>query len=117
MTAASTPEEEQYGYVFSKCKLISEECPEGTVYLGRPWRNYAKTVYVDCSFGKHIHPALFHDWDKPDARSTIQYGLYYEKLQKEYPDRADFVQELKEEQLALYTKEKVLAGEDNWKPE
>lgn len=117
VTAASTPEEEQYGYVFSKCKLISEECPDGTVYLGRPWRNYAKTVFVDCSFGKHIHPALFHDWDKPEARSTVLYGLYHEKLQKEYPDRADFVQELKEEQLAMYTKEKVLAGEDNWKPE
>lgn len=116
VTAASTPEEKQYGYVFSKCKLISEECPDGTVYLGRPWRNYARTIFVDCSFGKHIHPALFHDWNKPDARSTVQYGLYHENLQEEYPGRADFVQKLEKEQLEIFTKEKVLAGEDNWDP-
>lgn len=117
VTAASTPEGKQYGYVFSKCKLISEECPDGTVYLGRPWRNYARTVFLECSFGKHIHPALFHDWNKPEARSTILYGLYCENLRKEYPGRAEFVQELEKEQLEIYTKEKVLAGEDGWKPE
>lgn len=116
VTAASTPEEKQYGYVFSNCKLISKECPDGTVYLGRPWRNYARTVFLECSLGKHIHPALFHDWNKPDARSTILYGLYHENLQQKYPDRADFVQELEKEQLELYTKEKVLAGEDDWRP-
>lgn len=117
VTAASTPEDKEYGYVFSNCKLISEECPEGTVYLGRPWRNYARTVFLDCSFGKHIHPGLFHDWNKTEARSTVLYALSHENLREEYPDRADFVQEVKEEQLAFYTKEKVLAGEDGWKPE
>ncbi len=117
VTAASTPEDKEYGYVFSNCKLISEECPDGTVYLGRPWRNYARTVFLDCSFGKHIHPELFHDWNKPEARSTILYALSHENLPEEYPDRADFVQEVKAEQLAFYTKEKVLAGEDGWKPE
>lgn len=116
VTAASTPEDEQYGYVFSKCRLTSEECPDGTVYLGRPWRNFAKTVFIECAFGKHIHPALFHDWNKPDARETILYGLYHENLQESYPGRAEFVQELEKAQLEIYAKEKVLAGEDNWNP-
>lgn len=116
VTAASTPEDEQYGYVFSKCRLISEECPDGTVYLGRPWRDYAKTVFTGCTLGKHIHPALFHDWNKPDARNTVLYGLYHENLKECYPDRADFVRELERAQSGMYTKEKVLAGEDGWNP-
>lgn len=109
VTAASTPEGQEYGYVFSKCRLISEECPSGTVYLGRPWRDYARTVFIDCSFGEHIHPALFHDWNKPDARVTMLYGICQKDFQKAFPERAAFVQEIKEEQRTHYTKEKVLS--------
>jgi len=108
VTAASTPEGQEYGYVFSECRLISKECPPGTVYLGRPWRNYARTVFIECSFGEHIHPALFHDWNKPDARGTVLYGIYQKDLRKTFPERAGFVQEIKEEQLGSYAKEKVL---------
>lgn len=47
----------------------------GTVYLGRPWRNHAKTVLLNCELGAHIHPAAFHDWGKTEARETLFYAL------------------------------------------
>ena len=59
ITAASTPESQEYGYVFSNCKLISKDCPPNSVYLGRPWRNYAKTVFLECALGNHIHECGF----------------------------------------------------------
>ena len=59
ITAASTPESQEYGYVFSNCKLISKNCPPNSVYLGRPWRNYAKTVFLECALGNHIHECGF----------------------------------------------------------
>ncbi len=121
VTAASTPEDREYGYVFAGCRLISAECPDGTVYLGRPWRNYAKTVFLDCSIGKHIHPALFHDWNKPDARTTVVYGVGYRNMQDKnvrelFPQCADFVQELQREQIDGCSKERVLSAPDNWAP-
>ena len=61
LTAASTPEGMAYGYVLSKCRLTAEPGVEN-VMLGRPWRPYAKTVYVDCVMGSHISPAGWHNW-------------------------------------------------------
>lgn len=61
LTAASTPEGTKYGYVLHNCKLTSEH-EVGKVMLGRPWRPYAKTVFVDCTMGEHINPAGWHNW-------------------------------------------------------
>ena len=118
VTAASTPEGQEYGYVFSKCKLIAEKCQPGSVYLGRPWREYAKTVFIDCSFGAHIHPELFHDWGKEHARETVFYGVggCQKASESVFPEKADFVQELGQEDISTFSKEKVLSGEDGWLP-
>lgn len=65
-TAASTPEGQRMGYVFYRCRFTAEEAvPAGSVYLGRPWREWAKTVLLGCTLGPHIHPAHWHDWGKP----------------------------------------------------
>lgn len=114
VTAASTAEGQTYGYVFSRCNLIGNNCPEGSVYLGRPWREFAKTIFVDCTFGSHIHPERFHDWNKKEAHETIFYGEYHNSPAPISP--ASFVQLLIEDMTKDYTKESVLSGEDNWTP-
>lgn len=113
VTAASTPKGQTYGYVFSMCDFLSETCPDASVYLGRPWRDFAKTVLLDCSLGAHIHPAGFHDWNKAHARETI---FYAEHNRTTYPHRAAFVQTLSDADVIHYTKEAVLSGEDSWTP-
>lgn len=117
VTAASTPEGQDYGYVFSKCRFLSEECPAGTVYLGRPWRDYAKTVFIDCHFDEHIHPALFHDWGKENARKTVFYGVGRSRKESSggFSEKDDFVRELEEEEFSAFLKEKVLSGADGWR--
>ena len=45
VTAASTPEEQPHGFVFSRCTLRGES-PEVRTYLGRPWRSFASTVFL-----------------------------------------------------------------------
>lgn len=75
ITAASTPQGQPYGYVFIHCELTAE--PEATkVYLGRPWRNYAKTVFIRSTLGAHILPEGWHNWDKLEAEKTTFYGEY-----------------------------------------
>ena len=112
ITAASTAEGQDYGYVFSNCKLIHSGCPDASVYLGRPWREYAKTIFLNCDFGSHIHPERFHDWNKKDAHETIFYAEYHNSPAPTNP--APFVQLLTEDSANLYSRETVLGGADGW---
>lgn len=114
ITAASTPCEAEYGYVFRNCRLVSD-CPPKTVYLGRPWREYAKTVFINCEMGAHIHPLGWNDWNKPHGMFYYgEYGSYGPGASTE--TRADFSCRLTEEEAMLLTPRNVLAGMDNWQP-
>lgn len=48
VTAASTPQGVRYGLVFLNCRLTAAPDVD-QVYLGRPWRDYAQTVFVGSS--------------------------------------------------------------------
>lgn len=109
-TAASTPEDSPYGYVFDNCRFTST-CPKASVYLGRPWRDYAQTVLINCYLDEHIHPEGFHDWNKPEARQTCFYAEYNSTgpgADNNRGKRADFVHSLSDEEALHYAKDKVL---------
>lgn len=75
ITAASTPENNPFGFVFINCK-ITGNAPENSYFLGRPWRPYARTVLINCFLDKHIRPEGWHNWNKPDAEKTTFYGEF-----------------------------------------
>lgn len=75
ITAASTPETNRYGFVFLNCKLTTNS-ENNSYYLGRPWRNYAKTVFIKCEMGADIKAEGWHNWSKPDAEATTFYAEY-----------------------------------------
>lgn len=108
-TAASTPEDSPYGYVFDHCRFTSS-CPKNSCYLGRPWRDYAKTVLLNCYLGDHIRPEGFHDWNKPNAREHAFYAEYNSTGPGAYgkEQRASFVHALSDEEALHYAKDKVL---------
>lgn len=112
VTAASTFEDVAYGYVFNNCRLTSD-CPPHTVYLGRPWREFAKTVFLNCELGEHIHPLGWKDWNKP--HDHFFYGEYNSTGPGANPEaRADFSHQLSEADVAAYTVPNVF---DGWMPE
>ncbi|WKZ61025.1 MAG: pectinesterase family protein [Cyclobacteriaceae bacterium] len=79
ITAASTREHTPYGFVFQHCKLIADS--EATqVYLGRPWRPYARTVFMHCELGNHIRAEGWDPWKGdamfPDKDKTAFYAEY-----------------------------------------
>ena len=63
-----------YGYLFVNCDLISN-CPDETVYLGRPWRPFGRAVFIGCTYGKHIKKELFNDWDNFRNRETAYFAV------------------------------------------
>lgn len=73
-TAASTPEGQQKGYTFKKCRFTCDEkMPDGAVYLGRPWRIYARVTIEECFLDRHINPLGWHNWGKEEAETTTDY--------------------------------------------
>ena len=115
LTAPSTPQDEAYGYVFIDCRLTAAEGVE-KVYLARPWRPYAKSVFIHCEMGGHILPVGWHNWNKKDAEKTIFFAEYENTgagaaTKKE---RAKFGRQLKN--LKGYSIEEILAGADGWNP-
>ena len=106
VTAASTPEHQKYGYILDHCKFTSD-CPPASVYLGRPWREFAHTVLLHCELGEHIRPEGWHDWKKP--HESIRYAEYKSFGPGANPDaRASFSRQLTDEEAMEYTKENVL---------
>lgn len=75
ITAASTPKEARYGYVFRHCRLTAEPDVD-KVYLGRPWRPYAYTLFIACELGRHILPAGWHNWGEQSNEETARYLEY-----------------------------------------
>lgn len=115
LTAASTPQDQKYGYVFQNCKITAKPgLPKASVYLGRPWRPYANVVFINCEMGAHIKPEGWHNWGNPENEKTAryaEYGSYGAGYQK--GKRQSWSKQLSAKEAKAYTKEKVLG---NWKP-
>jgi pectinesterase len=114
ITAASTQPETKYGFVFLHCK-ITGDVEKNSVYLGRPWRPYAKVVYIKCYFDKIIKPEGWHNWDKPECEQTAYYAEY-----NNYGPGADTTKRVKwshqltKEEAGEYTLEKIFG---DWVPQ
>ncbi len=74
-TAANTPAEQSLGMVFRDC-ILTGECAEGDGFLGRPWRKYARTVFLRCNMDEHVSPRGFTDWDeeRPVSERCAEYA-------------------------------------------
>ncbi|KAJ4982360.1 hypothetical protein NE237_033197 [Protea cynaroides] len=45
-------------------------------YLGRPWKEYSRTVVMQSSISDHINPQGWAPWDGDFALNTLYYGEY-----------------------------------------
>lgn len=96
------------GYVFDQCRFTSN-CAKGTVYLGRPWREYAKVTIMNSEIGAHIKEEGWHDWGKTQARETIQFAEYNNFGEgANVKGRPSWVKILTEEEAKQFIKENIL---------
>ncbi len=71
LTAASTPPESAFGFVFDRCRV--QVAAGERSYLGRPWRDHAATLFMRSELGAGIHPEGWSNWDKPRSESTSRF--------------------------------------------
>lgn len=128
VTAPSTAEQQPYGFVFYQCNFTyATNSPRPTddgrpIAIGRPWHNYPKVAIIYSELCAEMDtlgwPTL---WHMPYAETDDRLHLY------EYGNTgpgADMskrsawagLRSLRDDEVALYTKEKVLSGTDGWNP-
>jgi pectinesterase len=116
ITAASTTENQAYGFVFLNCKLTADTAFQ-KVYLGRPWRPYAKTVFINTQMGSHILPAGWSVWNKNENHKTTFYAEYGSKgpgFLKE--SRIDWSKQLTKKEAKKYTLKEIFSQGTSWLP-
>ncbi len=113
VTAASTPQQHQFGYVFSDC-ILTGDTTLHSVSLGRPWRQYANVAYIHCYIGPHIKPEGWSNWNNTDNYKTTRYSEY-----KNYgpganiSSRVSWSHQLTDEEVKKYTLKNVSG---DWDP-
>ena len=113
ITAASTPAGQKYGYVFYKCRLTADKDVD-KVYLGRPWRPFAATIFMDCELGKHIRPEGWHNWNNAKNEDTARYAEYGNKGEgASTKNRVKWSKQLSKKEAAKVTLLDAF-GEDCW---
>ena len=115
-TAANTPQEQPFGLVFHRCKLTGE-CGEGEAFLGRPWRKFSRTVFLDCDMDAHVSPRGFDDWDEVRL-VTERYAEYGTTGVRADPSaRHPKQKRMTREEAVCCTIPNVIGGWDNWRPD
>ncbi|MGM9476389.1 pectinesterase family protein [Pedobacter sp. GSP4] len=120
ITAASTAAQKPFGFIFIHCKLIADSTVT-KAYLGRPWRPFAKTVFLYCDLGKHILPVGWNPWKGdlmfPDKEKTVFYAEYKNTGTGASPKtRLAWTKQLNAKEAKNYTLKNILGGADHWNP-
>jgi pectinesterase len=74
ITAASTPADQPYGFVFSHCQI--DGAAGAKTFLGRPWRIHASVTWLNCQMSGVVRPEGWFDWKKPESHATVRYGEF-----------------------------------------
>ena len=116
VTAASTPADQVYGYVFNHCRLIADD-NVNQVYLGRPWRPFAYTLFMNCDLGKHIRPEGWFNWSNPENEKTARYMEYNNTgAGAKTSNRVGWCRQLTKKEAAKITLSEVFKECNDWIP-
>ncbi len=115
IAAASTPYDAPFGYVFSNCKITGEK-PETRSFLGRPWRVYASTIFLNTEMSEVIRPEGWDKWGKAEASKT-RYAEFGSTGPGAKPEsRPKWSKQFTKREARVITLKKVLGGADGWNP-
>ncbi|SEJ40251.1 pectinesterase [Dyadobacter koreensis] len=117
ITAASTTKNQAFGYVFLNCKLTASD-EANKVYLGRPWRPYCKTVFIDTEMGKHIVSQGWDPWKGdnmfPEKEKTAFYAEFNSSGDGANPkNRVAWSNQLSKKEREKYTLQNIFS---DWIP-
>jgi len=130
VTAASTPQDHPFGFIFLNCKLTGDSKPwtgmnghprfgksDVKAYLGRPWGHYASVTFLNCEMGAHINPAGWHNWGNVTNETTARYAEFNSVGPgANSAARVKWSRQLDQEESGKMTIANLLGGNDGWIP-
>lgn len=109
ITAASTTERNRYGYVFFDCR-VTAAADVTKVYLGRPWKSTARTVWIRCELPAAIRPEGWRDWHDAARKGSVFYAEWgCTGAGADRSKRVVWAHALTEEELSDYTLGRIFA--------
>lgn len=120
ITAAATSKENEFGFVFFDCHLTAKE-GISKVFLGRPWRPFAKTVFINTTMENHILPEGWNPWkgDKmfPDKEKTAFYAEFGSTGKGANSNKkVEWSHQLSKKELKRYKIENIFKKTGDWIP-
>lgn len=114
VTAASTPDSVKFGYAFLNCR-VKGTADADSFYLGRPWRPWAKVVFLNCELAGKIRPEGWNNWRKKSNEKTAFYAEYNNRGEGARPDkRVEWSHQLTLKEAQRYSIKTIFKG---WDPE
>ena len=116
ITAASTPDNQRFGFVFSNCKITGES-PAVKTYLGRPWRAFSGVIYLNTQMSEVVRPVGWHNWNFPEREKTSRYAEFNSSGPgANAQERVPWSRQLTKAEAKGITVRNVLTGSDGWNP-
>jgi pectinesterase len=104
------------GFVFTHCRLTADAGVHD-VFLGRPWRNYSRVVYLECWMGDHIRPEGWNNWNKEAAEQSSWFAEYgSDGPGANAAARVKWAKPLTAAEARDFRPEVFLRGADGWNP-
>ncbi|GLU12539.1 hypothetical protein SLE2022_292090 [Rubroshorea leprosula] len=101
--------EEYMKYYYSKPQVHKS-------YLGRPWKEYSRTVFIQCTFEELIYPDGWMPWSGDFALKTLFYGEYQNSGPgSDVSKRVHWSSQLSADHVFLYSVQNFIQG-DEWIP-
>ena len=91
--------------------------PGAKTFLGRPWRDFAATVFLNTKMSEVVRPVGWNNWGKVEKEKTTRYaefGSTGEGAKSE--ERVKWAKQLTAEEAREISVGNVLLGQDNWNP-
>jgi pectinesterase len=112
ITAASTPQDQPYGYVFDHCQISG--AGSSLTYLGRPWRPYGSVTFLNCDMSDVVRPEGWNNWRNAENEKTARYVEFNSTGPGANPSaRAGWAHQLTADEAAAITPAAVLG---DWTP-
>lgn len=108
--------DEPAGFVFVKCVLTSSDTKNG-IYLGRPWRDYGRTVFLETVMNAQVRAEGWHHW-MPEREKTA----YFAEYRSSGPGASDggrvkWSHQLTADEAKRFATAQFLKGRDGWDPQ
>ncbi|HEY4065021.1 MAG TPA: pectate lyase [Puia sp.] len=114
VTAASTPADHPYGFIFNNC-ILTGDTSIHNASLGRPWRPYASVTYLHCYIDRHIRPGGWSTWNNTDSYKTTRFAEYLDYGPGADPSaRLPWTHQLTQEEAQRITISNIFG---NWYPD